>query len=313
MATASAGAGVAPAAARTRSARPGRHSFRLALPWLAPLLTVATAFYLWPTIQAIRLSFTNATLLRDDAQYTLETYGQTLSDPTLGSVLRITAIFVAGSIIGQLVLGLAIALLVQRAVARRLRGAVVVRTIVLCAWVMPGILIGVVWQIVLNEGPYGLVNLFLSTLGLDPVAFLSKPDLALGSVTVANIWRGTAFSMLLLYAGLQTVNRELYEAAAVDGASRVRQFWHVTLPQLRPVLLVNVVLITIATLNTFDMILPLTGGGPAQATEVLALHVYNTVFINFNIASGSVFAVFLLLIGLGLTAIYRRLLRAEAL
>ena len=227
-------------------------------------------------------------------------------------MLKITGIFVAGSIIGQLLLGLTIALLVQRAVSRRLRGAGLVRTIVLCAWVMPGILIGVVWQIVLNEGPYGLANLLLSTLGLDPVAFLSKPDLALGSVTVANIWRGTAFSMLLLYAGLQTVNKELYEAAAVDGASRLRQFWHVTLPQIRPVLLVNVVLITIATLNTFDMVLPLTGGGPAQATEVLALHVYNTVFVNFNIASGSVFAVFLLLIGLGLTAIYRRLLRAEA-
>jgi multiple sugar transport system permease protein len=132
-------------------------------------------------------------------------------------------------------------------------------------------------------------------------------------VTVANIWRGTAFSMLLLYAGLQGVNKELYEAARVDGASRVRQLWHVTLPQLRPILLVDVILITIATLNTFDMVLPLTGGGPAQATEVLALHIYNTVFTNFNIASGSVFAVFLLLIGLALTAIYRRLLRAEAL
>jgi multiple sugar transport system permease protein len=308
-------AGVARAAPRTTTgaASVRRHSLVEALPWLAPLLAVATAFYLWPTIQAIRLSFTNATLLRDDAQYTLETYSQTLSDPTLTSVLRITLIFVAGSIVGQLVLGLAIALLVQRAVARKLRGAVFVRSVVLCAWVMPGILIGVVWQIVLNEGPYGLANAFLSTFGLEPVAFLSKPDLALASVTLANIWRGTAFSMLLLYAGLQTINRDLYEAAAVDGAGRVRQFWHVTLTQLRPILLVNVILITIATLNTFDMVLPLTGGGPAQATEVLALHVYNTVFVNFNIASGSVFAVFLLLIGLGLTAIYRRLLRAEAL
>jgi multiple sugar transport system permease protein len=306
-------AGVVRAPARTRTVTARRHSLRSALPWLAPLLAVATAFYLWPTIQAIRLSFTNASLLRDDAEYTLQTYGQTLSDPTLGSVLRITLIFVVGSIVGQLVLGMAIALLVQRAVGRGLRGAVFVRTIVLCAWVMPGILIGVVWQIVLNEGPYGLVNAFLSTFGIAPVAFLSKPDLALLSVTVANIWRGTAFSMLLLYAGLQTVNRELYEAAAVDGATRVRQFWHVTLTQLRPILLVNVILITIATLNTFDMVLPLTGGGPAQATEVLALHVYNTVFINFNVAGGSVFAVFLLLIGLGLTAIYRRLLRAEAL
>jgi multiple sugar transport system permease protein len=292
---------------------PAGNPWRIALPWLAPLLVVATLFYLWPTLQAIRLSFTNATLLRDDAQYTLQTYGQTLSDPTLGKVLRVTVIFVAGSIIGQLAVGLAIALLVQRAIARHLRGAVLVRSIVLCAWVMPGILIGVVWQIVLNEGPYGLANLVLSTLGLSPVAFLSKPDLALASVTIANIWRGTAFSMLLLYAGLQGINRELYEAAAVDGAGRVRQLWHVTLPQLRPILLVNVILITIATLNTFDMVLPLTGGGPAQATEVLALHVYNAVFVNFNIASGSVFAVFLLLIGLLLTAVYRRLLRAEAL
>jgi multiple sugar transport system permease protein len=118
--------------------------------------------------------------------------------------------------------------------------------------------------------------------------------------------------MLLLYAGLQGVNKDLYEAASVDGAGRLRQFWHITLPGVRPILLVNVILITIATLNTFDMVLPLTGGGPANATEVLALHVYNAVFVNFNIASGSVFAVFLLLIGLILTAVYRRLLRVEA-
>src|ERR671917_768125 len=103
MAAATGVAGTAPRAAR--SAHAPRHTLRAALPWLAPLLVVATAFYLWPTIQAVRLSLTNATLLRDDAQYTLETYAQTLSDPTLASVLRITLIFVAGSIIGQLVLG----------------------------------------------------------------------------------------------------------------------------------------------------------------------------------------------------------------
>ena len=104
------------------------------------------------------------------------------------------------------------------------------------------------------------------------------------SVVTANIWRGTAFTMLLLYAALHTVNRELYDAARVDGASRLRTLWHVTLPQIRPVLLVNVILITIATLNTFDMILSLTGGGPAQATEVLALRTYNSVFLGFNLA-----------------------------
>jgi multiple sugar transport system permease protein len=168
----------------------------------------------------------------------------------------------------------------------------------------------VIWQIVLNEGPYGLVNSALDAVGVAPVAWLSDTDLAVVSVVVANIWRGTAFTMLLLYAALHTVNRELYDAARVDGAGRLRMLWHVTLPQIRPVLLVNVILITIATLNTFDMILSLTGGGPAQATEVLALHTFNEVFVNFSLAAGCVLAVLLLLASLALTAIYRRLLGA---
>ena len=128
----------------------------------------------------------------------------------------------------------------------------------------------------------------------------------------ANIWRGTAFTMLLLYAALHTVNRELYDAATVDGASRLRTLWHMTLPQIRPVLLVNMILITIATLNTFDMILSLTGGGPAQATEVLALHTYNSVFVNFNLAGGCVFAVLLLASAWCSPLLYRRLLREGA-
>jgi multiple sugar transport system permease protein len=278
------------------------------LAWLAPLLAVATLFFLWPVINVIRLAFTDTTLLRDDYGYTLETFAQTFGDPALGHVLGVTAIFVAASVAGQLLLGLAIALIVQRAVARGLRGAVLVRTVVLCAWVMPGVLIGVIWQIVLNEGPYGLVNSALDTFGLAPVSWLSDTDLAVVSVVVANIWRGTAFTMLLLYAALHTVNRELYDAARVDGAGRLRMLWHVTLPQIRPVLLVNVVLITIATLNTFDMILSLTGGGPAQATEVLALHTFNEVFVNFSLAAGCVLAVLMLVASLALTAVYRRLL-----
>jgi multiple sugar transport system permease protein len=288
-------------------------SFRLpeATAWLAPLLALATVFFLWPIINVLRLSLTNTTLLRDDYSYTFDTFSQTLSDPSLPKVLGTTAIFVGASVAGQLLLGLGIALIIQRAVARNLHGAVLVRSVVLSAWVMPGVLIGVVWQVVLNEGPYGLANSFLHTFGLGPVSWLSDTKLAVVSVVVANIWRGTAFTMLLLYAALHTVNRELYDAARVDGASRVRSLWHVTLPQIRPVLMVNVILITIATLNTFDMILSLTGGGPAQATEVLALRSYNSVFMGFNLAGGCVFAVVLLAVSLVLTAIYRRLLGQE--
>jgi multiple sugar transport system permease protein len=283
------------------------------LPWLAPLLAIATVFFLWPMVNVIRLAFTDTTLLRGSYAYTLQTFSQTLTDPALPSVLGVTAIFVGASVAGQVVLGLLIALVMQRAVARGLHGAVLVRSVVLSAWVMPGVLIGVIWQIVLNEGPFGLVNSALAAVGLGPVSWLSDTHLAVVSVIVANIWRGTAFTMLLLYAALYTVNQELVEAARVDGAGRLRTLWHITLPQIRPVLLVNVILITIATLNTFDMILALTAGGPGTATEVLALHTYNSVFVNFNLAGGCVFALMLLVAALILTALYRRLLREEEL
>ena len=283
------------------------------IPWLLPLVVVASVFFLWPVVNVIRLAFTDTTLLRSGYAYTLQTFSQTLTDPALPGVLAVTAIFVAASVAGQLVLGLGIALVMQRAVRRGLHGAVLVRSVVLSAWVMPGVLVGVIWQIVLNEGPFGLVNSVLGAVGLAPVSWLSDTKLAVVSVIVANIWRGTAFTMLLLYAALHTVNRELVDAAQVDGAGRLRTLWHVTLPQIRPVLLVNVILITIATLNTFDMILALTGGGPAMATEVLALHTYDAVFVNFNLAGGCVLALLLLAVSLVLTTIYRRVLREEAL
>jgi multiple sugar transport system permease protein len=131
------------------------------------------------------------------------------------------------------------------------------------------------------------------------------------SIIIANVWRGTAFSMILQYAGLQSIPDEIYEAAEVDGASTLQSFWYITIPQLRPILMINIILITISTLNTFDMILPLTGGGPGQATEVLALHTYNVIFREYSLAGGAVLAVIMLFISLGLTLAYRRLLRSE--
>jgi multiple sugar transport system permease protein len=119
--------------------------------------------------------------------------------------------------------------------------------------------------------------------------------------------------MILLYAGLLVIDGTLYEAAAVDGATAFQQFRHITLPQLRPILLVNTILISIFTLNSFDLILPLTGGGPGRATEVLSLYAYNTVFRNFDLSNGAVLAVLLLLISLAFTFFYVRLLPKESL
>jgi multiple sugar transport system permease protein len=279
--------------------------------WMAPLLAVVTLFYLYPAFEVLRFSITNASLQAPDYEYTLNTFVSVLGDPVLYKVLRITAIFVVASVVLQLLLGLLIAVAVNRARVRHLPGMVFMRSVILSAWVMPGVVIGIVWAIIFNEASYGLANLLLAPVGLGDVAWLSDPNLALMSIIIANVWRGTAFSMILQYAGLQSIPDELYEAAEVDGASALQSFWHITIPQLRPILMINIILITISTLNTFDMILPLTGGGPGQATEVLALHTYNVIFREYSLAGGAVLAVIMLLISLTLTLAYRRLLRSE--
>src|ERR687884_722071 len=279
--------------------------------WMAPLLAVVTLFYLYPAFEVLRYSVTNASLLNPHYRYTLHTFVSVLSDPVLYTVIRITAIFVLASIVLQLVLGLVVAVAANRARRRRLLGMVFVRSVILSAWVMPGVVIGIVWAIILNDASYGLANIVLSTLGLGTVPWLSTPNTALMSIIIANVWRGTAFSMILQYAGLQTIPDELYEAAEGDGASVLQSFWHITIPQLRPIIMINIILITISTLNTFDMILPLTGGGPGQATEVLSLHTYNVIFREYSLSGGAVLAVIMLLISLALTIAYRRLLRSE--
>jgi multiple sugar transport system permease protein len=279
--------------------------------WMAPLLAVVTLFFLYPAFEVLRFSVTNASLQRPDYSYTLDTFVNVLSDPVLYQVIRITAIFVLASIVLQLVLGLVVALAANRARRRRLPGMVFIRSIVLSAWVMPGVVIGIVWAIIFNEASYGLANLLLAPVGLGNVPWLSTPNMALMSIIIANVWRGTAFSMILQYAGLQSIPDELYEAAEVDGASTLQSFWHITIPQLRPILMINIILITISTMNTFDMILALTGGGPGQATEVLVLRTYNVIFREYGLAEGAVLAVIMLLISLVLTLGYRRLLRSE--
>ena len=279
--------------------------------WMAPLLAVVTLFYLYPAFEVLRYSITNASLQSQDYQYTLNTFVSVLSDPVLYKVIRITAIFVLASVAWQLALGVVIAVAANMARRRVLPGMVIMRSVILSAWVMPGVVIGIVWAIMLNDATYGLANIVLSTMGLGSMPWLSDPNLALMSIIIANVWRGTAFSMILQYAGLQSIPDELYEAAEVDGASTLQSFWHITIPQLRPILMINIILITIQTLNTFDMILPLTGGGPGQATEVLALRTYNVIFREYSLAGGAVLAVIMLLISLALTLGYRRLLRSE--
>jgi len=288
----------------------GSEAARLA-PWLLPLILVLGIFYLYPVFDVVRLAFTHATLLGDTGGYTLSTFAQTLTRPELLSILWVTLVFTLSSVFAQQLLGLAVALVVVRGEKRRLVGTTLLRTTALIAWVVPGIAGGIIWKMLFNEAPFGGLNSLLRLMGMAPMQWLSDPDLVMWSVVMSNVWRGTAFSMVVMYAALKAIDPVLYEAASVDGATALQRLRHVTLPQLRPAILVNMILITIQTLNTFDAIISLTGGGPGRATEVLSLYTFNTVFRNYDLASGAVLSLVMLVISLGLALIYASFLPKE--
>ncbi|WP_290590151.1 sugar ABC transporter permease [Alicyclobacillus sp.] len=280
-----------------------------ALPWFVPLILVVGLLYVYPVLDVVRLSFTNAGLLHPGYQYTLRSYVDMLRTGDLGQTLWITIVFVFFSVVFQLLLGFFISLAIIAGEQLKLRGTVVVRTAVLAAWAMPGVMIGIIWRMLMDESPSGILNFLLSKVGIGHVAFLSSPSVALVSVIVANIWRGTAFSMIMQYAGLKTIPDELYEAAKVDGATSWRRLVHITVPMMAPLLMVNLILITISTFNTFDMIMALTGGGPGRATEVMALSIYDRIFHTYELGGGAAMAVVLLVINLLMAWVYMRMSR----
>jgi multiple sugar transport system permease protein len=176
---------------------------------------------------------------------------------------------------------------------------------------IPGVLVGIVWQMLLSSSQFGIINYFLESVGASRINFLVQPNYALLSIIIANIWRGTSFSMILQYAGLKRIPDGLYEAAGIDGASAIQKFFYITIPQLLPIIFINLVLVTINTFNTFDMIVVLTGGGPARATQVLTLSSYEQVFSFFNIGRGSAIAVILLVFNLMLAILYYKLILSK--
>jgi multiple sugar transport system permease protein len=279
--------------------------------WLAPLCLLLSVLYLYPLLDVVRLSFTDTTDAATPAHYTLASYRAVFGSPEFLAMTRVTAMFVIASIAGQLLGGLLIAALVCAGERRRLPGAGAVRAIVMVGWVLPGVVIGIIWKLLLDESGAGVMAYTGLLFGTRNPVFLSAPVPALIWVTVANIWRGTAFSMILQYAGMKTVPVALYEAATVDGAGPLQRFLHITLPSLRGILLINLVLITIATLNSFDMVLSLTGGGPGRATEVVALYIYHLVFAEFQFGRGAAVAVLLMAVGLAMSVCYGRILRRE--
>ena len=272
--------------------------------WLIPLALVLVTFFLYPALEVVRISFTNSDMISNTYHYTFNSYIRMFTDASFYNMIWITFFFVSFSVIFQFLLGFIIALTVDKGEHLRMKGTVVARTVALVSWSIPGVVIGIIWNILYNESPSGIINYLISFVGIGPVPFFTSPVIALFAISVANVWRGTAQSMILLYAGLKTIPMDVIEAANVDGANSWRKLLSVIIPSIRPVIVINILLNIINTFNTFDMIMSLTGGGPGRSTEVLVLSSYTTIFQLLDLGKGSAIAVLLLLINVVMSVIY---------
>ncbi len=262
--------------------------------WLAPTVALAALFLLYPILELTRMAVTDIAGPGSAYRYTAGAFRALAGDPQFYGMIGTTLVFVLTSVALQLSLGLGLAWLFDAAERRRAAGSIAARVAVVSAWVIPGVLIGVSWKILLVENRSGIVNYWLSLAGIGPAPLLSSGPLAMASLIAANVWRGTAFSMLMQYAGLRSIPAEHHEAADLEGLGLWQRFRWVVLPAIAPIVLLNLLLITIYTLNTFDMILPLTGGGPARRTEVVSLYMYRSAFYDLEFGKAAAIAVVML-------------------
>lgn len=210
--------------------------------WMLPLFLVLLIMFIYPTFEVIRYSFTDMSLLKEDYQYTFRSYLSVFRDKAFLNILKVTFIFVFFSVVFQTLLGFVIALAVDKGEALGMRGTVVVRVVSLLSWCIPGVIIGVIWKILLDETDTGILTSLLIRLGIGRVPFLTSAGSALVCAIIANIWRGTAQSMILSYSGLKTISKDILEAASIDGASAWQRLIHVIIPSVASVISINVVL-----------------------------------------------------------------------
>ena len=234
-----------------------------------------------------------------------ENYAMVLDDKAFWNATKNTVLITLITVPGALVVGLGLALLANLPFRRQWP----VRLALLLPWALPLSFVGLIFAWFFHT-EYGVVNDVVRRLGLqagpDATMWLLRPNWAFAAICVAIIWKTSSFMGLILLAGLQMIPRSLYEAAEVDGASRLQQFWQITVPMLMPSIIVALIFRTITALQTFDIPYTMTKGGPGDATETLAMLIHKTTIEYLDVGYGSTLAVFMFILSLCVTAVYLR-------
>ncbi|MFI5907560.1 carbohydrate ABC transporter permease [Dactylosporangium sp. NPDC051541] len=253
--------------------------------FLAPVVVYLGAFYAYPLYRNLDLSLHNYTVrafVQGNAPFTgLGNYRTVLAEPTFWPAVWHTAVFTGVSLVFQFAIGMALAVFFRQ----HFPLSATLRALFLVPWLLPLIVSASTWSWMLNSDS-GIVNAALRLVGVDPVNWLTSPAWSLASVTIANIWIGIPFNLVVIYSGLQAIPGEIYEAAALDGSKPWHTFWRITFPLLRPVSAITLLLGLIYTLKVFDIIWIMTKGGPADASTTLATWSYRLSFGNLLPAFG---------------------------
>jgi multiple sugar transport system permease protein len=273
--------------------------------FLAPAMVGFVVFYAYPSVRGIYYSLTDWNLLSDPQYVGLDNYRRLASDPQFWNSLRVTALFVVYTLTTQFVLALGLAALVHR-----LTRSVVLRAMLLVPWLVPNVTIGLLWLFLLDTN-VGFVNSALTAVGADTQGFLTSPGLALPSIAGVTTWAGTGYVALLLYAGMLQIPQEFYDTGALDGAGEVRMFFRITMPLLRPILALVLVVSIIGSFQIFDVVAVTTAGRPLNLTKVIYYYIYDEAFRHFRMGYASAMALALVVLLATFTYVQMRLLRAS--
>lgn len=276
-----------------------------ALLFLLPASIGFVVFFAWPALRGLYLSFTEYNLLRDPVWVGLENYIAIAGDPVFWNSMVVTLEYVAINVGVQTVAALGLAVLMQR-----FTRSMIVRGVIMLPYLIANVIVALVW-FWLCDYNLGIINSVIDAIGLDKIPFFGNEHLAMPTIALVNVWRHLGYTALLLFAGLQAIPRDVYEAAEVDGAGEWRVFRSVTLPLLRPVLAFVLVVTVVGSFQIFDTIAVTTGGGPIDATRAINYYIYQRAFERLDFGYASALAVILMIILASVALVQNRLLRAN--
>nr|WP_062330603.1 sugar ABC transporter permease [Herbidospora sakaeratensis] len=274
--------------------------------FLLPVLVGFLIFYAYPTVRGVWYSFTDYSLLNDPAYVGADNYRELVGDGQFWNALKVTAYYVVVNIGSQTLLALGLAALMHR-----LTRSVVLRAALLVPWLVPNVTIGLLWAWLLDPD-LGFVNHLLGVVGVDTTLSFNSPTWAMPLVALVNSWAYTGYTALLLYAGMLQIPQGLYESASIDGAGEVRMFRSITLPLLRPIIALVLVVSLIGSFQIFDTVAVVYGGkAPIPEARVIYYYIFQQAFTYFHMGYAAAVAMVLVLVLGVLTAVQMRMLRAS--